>query len=100
MTNDHRAREKKVIQSNWNFNLKCIGECRNRQRLEDECRVRERHDALVREGIHDTRRRKKRAKRNVELHVDDDALSYSNANLLTLREEEWLRDNNTRCRSY
>ena len=97
MTKD-RAHEKKVIQSNWNFRLKRIAEHRNRQRLEEEYRERERHDALVKEGRRETRRRKKRAKLNVELQVDDDALSYSSADSLTLSEEEWLRENNARCR--
>ena len=53
---------------------------------------------MVREGRHETRRRKKRAKLNVELQVDDDALSYSSADSVTLPEEDWLRENNARCR--
>ena len=53
---------------------------------------------MVKEGRRDTRRRKKRAKLNVELQVDDDALSNSSANSLTLSKEEWLHENNARCR--
>ncbi len=79
--------------------MKRVAEHRNnRQRLEEEIREREKYDASVREGRRENRIRKKRAKLNVELQVDDEALSYSNADSLTLSEEEWLRENNARCR--
>jgi hypothetical protein len=93
----NKKHEASVNLANWNFRLKRLQDYTRRNQLAEEDRKRIAHDEQMRVERRETRRRKKRTRLNVRLTSDDDALSHSSADSLTISEKEWLADNNRKC---
>ncbi len=83
----NKKHEACVNKANWNFRLQRLQDYTHRKQLVEEDRKRIAHDEKMRAEQRDNRRTKKKTRLNVELLLDDDALSHSSAESLTRLEK-------------
>jgi hypothetical protein len=93
----NKKHEASINLASWNFRLERLQDYSNRKRQLEEDGRRIAHDEKMRCERRKIRRRKKKTRLNVELLSDDDALSHSSAESLTLSEKKWLREKNAKC---